>query len=122
MKAEHRQGIADQHFGRPRGRLMQGMKERPKKRFLVWVILGLIVLGVVFFLFRLRQASARELSENWSMVEDGYFPYFERLKEENGDINPGKAAPLSICLAGPLGPGLEATGQRRQKRRRGPEQ
>ena len=92
MKAEHRKELQTNILADRMGRLVQRMKERPKKRVLLYVVLGgALVLGLFIF-FRIRSKAAEEQSDRWSWLDDGFRAEMEQLRLEYPETNPGKAA------------------------------
>ncbi len=92
MKAEHRKELETNVLADRMGRLVQRMKDRPKRRTTLYVVLGLALLVGVFIFYRMRQSNVRERSERWVMLENGFVQYIEALRKEDPDTSPGKAA------------------------------
>jgi hypothetical protein len=92
MKAEHRKELQTNILADRMGRMVQGLKERPKKRIFLYVVLGFaVVVGVLIFT-RFRGTAALEESDRWSWLEDGFQPEMDKLREEYRETNAGKAA------------------------------
>lgn len=92
MKAEHRKELQTNVLADRMGKLVQRMKERPKKRVVLYVILGAVILGGLFIFSRIRSASALEESDHWSWLEDGFKLEMDKLIFEYPDTNAGKGA------------------------------
>jgi hypothetical protein len=92
MKAEHRKELQTNILADRMGRMMQSLKERPKKRVFLYVILAAIVVVGLFIFSRIRAASAQEESDHWSWLEDSFQPEMDKLRKEYPETNAGKAA------------------------------
>src|SRR5947209_7600143 len=92
MKAEHRKELQTNILADRMGRLVQRMKERPKKRILLYVVLGAVILVGLFIFSRIRSTSALTESEHWAMVEDGFKKDIDDLIKDFPETNAGKAA------------------------------
>jgi hypothetical protein len=99
MKAEHRKELQTNVLADRMGRLVQRMKQRPKRRVLLYLILGAAAIVVILIFLRIRETAARERSELWVMFEDGFPKYLENLKDNHRDVNPGKAANFEYAWA-----------------------
>jgi len=97
MKAEHRKELQTNILADRMGRFVQRMKERPKKRVLLYVVLVAVIVVGLFLFFRIRSSATLEESEHWSWLEDGFKPYMDTLFEKYSETNAGKAAWLEIA-------------------------
>ncbi len=97
MKAEHRKELQTNILADRMGRLVQRIKERPKKRVLLYVVLGAaIVLGLFIFL-RVRSTSALAESDHWAWLEDGFQPDMKKLILDFPESNAGKGARFQVA-------------------------
>lgn len=110
MKAEHRKELQTNVLADRMGRLVQRMKDRPKRRTTLYVILVLAVLIGVFIFYRMHQGTVRERSERWVMLEDGFVQYIEALRKQDPDTNPGKAARFQYAWLATWDLGLKLLG------------
>ena len=92
MKAEHRKELQTNILADRMGRMVQSLKERPKKRIFLYVILAAVIVVGLFIFSRIRAASALEESDHWSWLEDGFQPEMDKLRKEYPETNAGKAA------------------------------
>lgn len=92
MKAEHRKELETNVLAARMGRLVERMKTRPKRRMMLYVILGTVAVVGLFIAYRIHREKIRERSERWVMLEDGFRPYIDLLKHDYPETNPGKAA------------------------------
>jgi hypothetical protein len=92
MKAEHRKELQTNVLADRMGRLVQRIKERPKKRILLYVVLALIIVVGLFLFSRFRRTSALETSDRWAMIEESFQPEMNELIDKFPETNPGKAA------------------------------
>lgn len=97
MKAEHRKALETNFLADRMGRVVQRIKERPKRRTVLWVGLGVLVLLAVFIFVMNRRGARREASRNWMELEDGHRAYVVRLIQEAGETNAGKAARFQLA-------------------------
>ncbi|MBM4072473.1 MAG: hypothetical protein FJ271_26625 [Planctomycetes bacterium] len=110
MKAEHRKELETNVLADRMGRLVQRMKERPKRRTTLYLVLGLVLFIGVFVFYRMRTGAVRERSERWVMLEDGFVQYIEALRKQDPDTNPGKAARLQYAWLANWDLGLKLLG------------
>jgi hypothetical protein len=97
MKAEHRKELQTNVLRDRMERLVVRMKARPQRRFVLWAVLAVVVLIVLFFVYRQRVNARVEESERWVMFEDGYQGYLARLVKDERDTNAGKAAAFQFA-------------------------
>ena len=110
MKAEHRKELETNILADRMGRMVQRIKDRPRRRTMLYVVLGLIVLVGLFIAYRMRQGAIRERSERWVMLEDGFKPYIDLLKKDEPETNPGKAARFQYAWLATWALGLKLLG------------
>jgi len=108
MKAEHRKELQTNILADRMGRLVQRMKERPKKRALLYVVLGGVLILGLFIFFRIRSAAALEESDRWSWLDDGFQQEMKALRLEYAETNPGKAARFQYAWLAEWDVGLKA--------------
>lgn len=92
MKAEHRRELETNVLADRMGRLVKQMQTRPKRRVVLYVIAGVIIVVGLFVFYRVRETAADERSQQWAWLEDGFRPFLDQLRVENPDSNAGKAA------------------------------
>jgi hypothetical protein len=92
MKAEHRKELQTNILADRMGRLVQRIKERPKKRVFLYVVLAAVIIVGLFIFFRFRSSTALEESERWAWLEDGFRPFMDELRDKYPETNQGKAA------------------------------
>jgi hypothetical protein len=107
MKAEHRKELQTNILADRMGRFVQRMKERPKKRVLLYVMLIVAVAVGLFIFTRFRSTAALEESERWMWLEDGFQPYMDALREKYPETNAGKAARFQYAWMGVWDDGLK---------------
>jgi hypothetical protein len=92
MKAEHRKELQTNILADRMGRMVQGLKERPKKRIFLYVVLGIVVVVGLLIFSRIRATSALDESDRWSWLEDSFQPEMDKLRKDYPETNAGKAA------------------------------
>jgi hypothetical protein len=92
MKAEHRKELETNVLADRVGRVVQGMKQAPQKRTLIWVVLAVAVIVVVWFFMRKSELARVENSENWVQFQEGKL---QALISE-GQSNQSKAAAFEL--------------------------
>lgn len=92
MKAEHRKELETNALADRVGRVMQGIKQKPQKRTMLWLVAVGAVIVVVWFFFRRSETRRIETAEQWLVFEDGSQQQVTQLmKDEPGSIQ-AKAA------------------------------
>jgi len=92
MKAEHRKELQTNILADRMGRFVQRMKERPKRRVVLYVVLVAVIAVGLFIFSKFRSTAALEESDHWMWLEDGFKPYMDELREKYPETNAGKAA------------------------------
>jgi hypothetical protein len=92
MKAEHRKQLQTNALADRMGRLVQTLKQRPQKRTVLYVVIGLALLLGLFIFLRYRAAQAAERSQLWVFLDNGHQVYIDELWKNRGDSNAGRAA------------------------------
>lgn len=110
MKAEHRKELQTNVLADRMGRFVQRMKDRPRRRTMLYVVLGLIVVVALFIIYQMRQGTITERSRRWVMLEDGFKPYIDLLKKDDAETNPGKAARFQYAWLATWDRGLKLLG------------
>jgi hypothetical protein len=110
MKAEHRKQLQTNVLADRMGRFVQTLKQRPRKRTLLYVALGIAVVVTIVVILRIRTRGAEEESRRWVMLDNGNRLYLDELagvqvsedgqritvpyEWKYGKMNVGKAARL----------------------------
>lgn len=110
MKAEHRKELETNVLAARMGRMVERMKTRPKRRTMLYVILGVVVLIVAFIAYRMQQQKINDRSERWVMLEDGFRPYIDLLKHDYPETEAGKAARFQYAWLAAWDLGLKILG------------
>jgi len=99
MKAEHRKELETNALADRVGRVVQGMKQAPKKRTYLWILLvGAVLLGI--FLFNRRsQMLEMDNSLQWMQFADGARPYLQQIVKDNPSSNQAKASEYELAYA-----------------------
>lgn len=92
MKAEHRKQLQTNALADRMGRIVQGLKQKPQKRTVFYVALGLIIVLGVFLWLRYRSTQAAGRSQLWVGLDNGHKIFIDELKEKHGKTNAGRAA------------------------------
>jgi hypothetical protein len=97
MKAEHRKELETNVLADRMGRVVQGMKQAPQKKTLLYVILGAAVVAALWLYFRKGEVQQVENSLNWMKFEDGSQPYVLEVMKEAPDSNQAKAIHFNLA-------------------------
>jgi hypothetical protein len=96
MKAEHRKELETNALADRVGRAVQGMKQAPQKRTVLWLVLIGIVVVVAVLFYRRAQVRYDENSKEWLEFADGAAPYLQQLLKQDPQSNQAKAAEYEI--------------------------
>jgi hypothetical protein len=99
MKAEHRKELETNVLADRVGRVVQGMKQAPQKKTLLYVILGAAVVAALWLYFRKGEVQQVENSLNWVKFEDGAQAYVVDVLKEAPDSNQSKAVQFNMAYA-----------------------
>ena len=73
-------------------RLVNTLKQKPHKRTVLYVVLGLAALLAVFIYFRYQSTRKYERSQVWASLDNGHKLLIDELRQKYGTTNAGKAA------------------------------
>ncbi len=96
MKAEHRKELETNALADRVGRVMQGMKQKPQKRTMLWVVLAGVVIIVVWLFFRKAEVQRVDNAERWAKFEDGHQQLLTSLIQQDPGTNAAKAAEFEL--------------------------
>jgi hypothetical protein len=94
MKAEHRKELETNTLAEGMGRLVQRMKERPRRSMVGYVIAAIAVFIALLLVLRWYHLSRLEATEYWAELEDGRKQLLDKLISKAATTNAGKAALL----------------------------
>jgi hypothetical protein len=92
MKAEHRKELETNALADRVGRMVQGMKQAPQKRTVLWLVLAGVVVIIVLFFWRRSVQQAEDNSRNWMVFADGFGPNLQQLVKEEPESSQAKGA------------------------------
>jgi hypothetical protein len=92
MKAEHRKELETNALAERVGRVVQGMKQAPQKRTMLWMVVAGVLLLVILFFWRKGVQQAEDNSKYWMIFADGFGPTLQQLVKEEPGSNQAKAA------------------------------
>jgi hypothetical protein len=96
MKAEHRKELETNALADRVGRVMQGMKQKPQKRTMLWLVLAGVVIIVVWLFYRKSDVQRMENANSWAVFEDGRQKGLASLVARDPTSNAAKAAEFEI--------------------------
>ena len=96
MKAEHRKELETNALADRVGRAVQGMKQAPQKRTMVWLVAGIIVVAAIVLFYRRAQVQQSENSLRWLEFADGSATYLKELLNDP-QSNQAKAAQYELA-------------------------
>jgi hypothetical protein len=91
MKAEHRKELETNALADRVGRVVQGMKQAPQKRTVLWMLLAGVAVIIVLFFWRRGVQQAEDNSKYWMVFADGFGPNLQQLVKEEPQSNQAKA-------------------------------
>jgi hypothetical protein len=97
MKAEQRRELETNALADRMGHLVQRMKTQPRRSTVYYVVGVLLLIVVVFVVWRWFRMSQLENANRWEMINVGSAQYLDHLKEKESETNPGKAAKFQIA-------------------------
>ena len=111
MKAEHRKQLHTNALADRMGRLVNTLKQKPQKRTVLYVILGLAAVLAVFIAYRYYTNRKLERSQLWAWLDNGHAMLVNELAGVTRDerllsvapdwkyrkVPVGKAARLEFC-------------------------
>ena len=99
MKAEHRKELETNALADRVGRVVQGMKQKPQKRTMLWVVLALAIVVVVWLFVRRGEVQRVDNADQWALFEDGHRKLLESLITRDPMSNQAKSAQFEIYYA-----------------------
>jgi hypothetical protein len=111
MKAEHRKQLQTNALADRMGRLVNTLKQKPQKRTVFYVVIGLAILLAAFLYLRYRSSQKYERAQLWAELDNGHAEYIHELSgvtREQGrlsvandwkykQMNVGKAARIQFA-------------------------
>jgi hypothetical protein len=91
MKAEHRKELETNALAERMGRVVQGIKQKPQKRTMLWMVAAAVVVVIILFFWRRGVQRAEENSRNWMILGAGSGQNLEFLVKEDPQSNQAKA-------------------------------
>jgi hypothetical protein len=96
MKAEHRKELETNALADRVGRAVQGMKQAPQKRTVLWLVLIGIVVVVAVLFYRRAQLRRDENSMEWLEFAEGSSSSIQQLLKQGRESNPSKAVEYEL--------------------------
>lgn len=97
MKAEHRKELETNTLADKMGNVVQRVKTGRRSTFMLYVAVGAIAAGGLWFWWVTYVGGKQEASERWLRLDDGGLKNLSELAEKHGDTPAGKAARLQLA-------------------------